>query len=227
MQFAFNHTIFDPDDPIDQAVLALYEPLGVVPGREFDPDKVAKIDGKAIGAVAERVARTELPRATAADFRHNMTKLFKPKGEMTLELLTFQSIRGAIGVPAEEAVYPAIATADGRPMIAAHDYRIHMPADEMPPAEAFWSITLYDMANGFFIPNDRRKYSVGLNGGMDLDEDGGITIAIAAEKPDDIPEDNWLPIERADYEIGPVMRIYDLDLEKFENWKSPVAEQVN
>ena len=111
-------------------------------------------------------------------------------------------------------------------MTAANDYLIHMSADELPPAKAFWSITLYDKENGFFIPNDGKKYSVGLNGGMELDEDGGITIAIAAEKPDDVLEDNWLPIERSDIEIGPVMRIYAPDLEKFADWKPPVAELV-
>jgi len=227
MQFVFNHTTFDPNDPIDEAVLALYEPLGVAPGRVFDPDQVAKIDGKAIREVAERVAKTELARATDPDFQSNMLKLFKPKGEMSLELLTFQSVTGPIGLPATEAVYPAIATADGQPMSAAHDYRINMSSDELPPAKAFWSITLYDTENGFFIPNDRKKYSVGLNGGMALDEDGGITIAIAAEKPDGIPEDNWLPIEHGDYGIGPVMRIYAPDLERFESWKPPVAERVN
>ncbi len=97
---------------------------------------------------------------------------------------------------------------------------------ELPPAKAFWSITLYDVKNGLFIPNDRKKYSIGLNGGMALDKDGGITIAIAAEKPDDIDEDNWLPIERADYEIGPIMRIHGPDLDKFADWKPPVAEQI-
>jgi hypothetical protein len=226
MQFVFNHTTFDQNDPIDKAVLALYEPLGVVPGRDFDPNKVAKINGKAIREVAERVAKTALARATDPDFQPNTQKLFKPKGEMTQELLTFQSVIGPIGQPAEEAVYPAIATADGQPMSAANDYHIHMSADELPPAKAFWSITLYDTENGFFIPNDRKKYSVGLNGGMQLDANGGITIAIAAEKPDDVPEDNWLPIERADYGIGPILRIYAPDLEKFAGWKPPVAERV-
>jgi hypothetical protein len=226
MQFVFNHTTFDSNDPIDKAVLALYEPLGVVPGRDFDPNKVAKINGKAIREVAERVAKTELARATDPDFQPNMQKLFKPKGEMTQELLTFQSVIGPIGQPAEEAVYPAIPTADGQPMSAANDYLIHMSADELPPAKAFWSITLYDTENGFFIPNDRKKYSVGLNGGMQLDANGGITIAIAAEKPDDVPEDNWLPIERADYGIGPIMRIYAPDLDRFTDWKPPVAKRV-
>jgi hypothetical protein len=226
MQFVFNHTTFNPNDPIDQAILALYEPLGVVPGKEFDPDKVAKIDGKALREVAERVAQSDLARATDPDFQPNMRKLFKLKGEITQELLTFQSVLGPIGLPASEALYPAIATADGQPMTAANDYLIHMSADELPPAKAFWSITLYDKENGFFIPNDGKKYSVGLNGGMELDEDGGITIAIAAEKPDDVLEDNWLPIERSDIEIGPVMRIYAPDLEKFADWKPPVAELV-
>ena len=87
----------------------------------------------------------------------NLLKLFQPKGQMSVDVLLFQSILGPIGQPAKEAVYPAIVTADGKPMDANHDYVIRMAADEMPPAEAFWSFTLYDTENGFFIPNDRRN----------------------------------------------------------------------
>jgi len=224
MQFVFNHTTFDENDPVDKAVLATYEKLGVVPGQEYDPDNVADIDGKRVREVAERFAQQQLARATEPDFQPNMVKLFRLKGDISEELLAFQSVIGPIGQPAVEAVYPAISTADGKPMTTQNDYIIRMEPDEMPPAKAFWSITLYDMANGFFIPNEQKKYSVGLNGGMELDEDGGITIAIAAEKPEDIAEDNWLPIERGDIEIGPIMRIYGPDLEKFETWKPPVAE---
>lgn len=227
MQFVFNHTTFDPNEPVDKAVLATYEPLGVVPGREYDPNNVAQIDGKRVREVAEHFAQQQLARAAEPDFQPNMMKLFKLKGEISEELLAFQSVLGPIGQPAVEAVYPPIPTADGRPMTATHDYIIKMTAAEMPPAKAFWSITLYDTDNGFFIPNEQKKYSVGLNGGMELDEDGGITIAIAAEKPEGIAEDNWLPIERSDIGIGPIMRIYAPDLEKLQNWKPPVAEQVN
>ena len=63
-------------------------------------------------------------------------------------------------------------------MNAMHDYVIRMTKEQLPPAEAFWSVTLYDLQNGFFIPNDRRKYSVGDNAGMKLDNDGGIAIYI-------------------------------------------------
>jgi len=101
-----------------------------------------------------------------------------------------------------------------------------MTPEEMPPAKAFWSLTLYDLDNGFFIPNDRKKYSVGENAGMVLDDDGGIEIYIAAEKPEGVPEENWLPIERKDLALSAIMRLYVPDLDKFESWTPPVAEQL-
>ncbi|MFC1695711.1 DUF1214 domain-containing protein [Pseudomonadota bacterium] len=96
----------------------------------------------------------------------------------------------------------------------------------MPPFGPFWSATLYDLQNGFFIPNERKKYSVGENGGMQLNEDGGIEIYIAAEQPEGVPEENWLPIERKDEDIGVVMRVYGADLEKMKTWQAPMAEKL-
>lgn len=145
---------------------------------------------------------------------------------MTLELLLSQSVIGPIGVPAAEALYPPIVTTDGKPMNAQHDYVIRMSAKDLPPARAFWSITLYDTKNGFFIPNDRKKYSVGENAGMKLNDKGGIDIYIAAEKPEGTPEENWLPINRKDENIGAIMRIYVPDMEKMKTWSAPKAEKI-
>jgi hypothetical protein len=152
---------------------------------------------------------------------------FQLKGHMTLEALVRQSVLGPIGLPAAEAVYPAVATRDGSPMNAMHDYVIRTSRDELPPAGAFSSVTLYDTSNGFFIPNDRRKYSVGLNAGMNLDDQGGISIYIAAEKPDGVPAENWLPIVRRDDNIDAIVRIYEPDLEEFMTWKPPLAESIS
>lgn len=224
MQFVFNHTTFDPKNELDQAVLAVYKPLGVEPGRTFDPALVAKIDGARMRSAAERLATAQLAAATGPAFKDKLLGLFKPKGQMTLELLFSQSVIGPIGVPADEAVYPPIATTDGKPMNAMNDYVIRMAKEDMPPAQAFWSVTLYDVKNGFFIPNDRKKYSVGENAGMKLDKDGGIAIYIAAEKPQGVPEENWLPINRQEEAIGAIMRIYVPDLGKMKTWKAPTAE---
>jgi len=227
MQFVFNHTTFDPDDELDQKLLAIYAPLGVVPGRAHDPGKVAEIDGATFREVARRIARTELAKTTDPKIvKENVLGLFQPKGRMTLERLVFQSVSGPIGQPASEAVYPPIATTDGSPMNAKHDYVLRMKKKDLPPAKAFWSATLYNTENGFFIPNDRKKYSVGENGGYKLNAEGGIEIHIAAEKPAGVPEENWLPINRGDDGIDIVMRIYAPDLERYKNWPPPKVERV-
>jgi len=227
MQFVFNHTTFDPKNEMDRAVLAAYEPLGVAPGKAYDPGEVAKVDGKRFRETAERIQREWLGSLTdPTKFAKLRSRIFQPKGRTDLEAVLAVSIIGPIGVPQEEAVYPQVATADGKQMNAMNDYVIRMAKDELPPAGAFWSLTLYDLDDGFFLPNDRKKYSVGENAGMKLNEDGGIEIYIAAEKPEGVPEENWLPIPREDLDLSPQLRIYVPDLEKMKTWKAPKAERI-
>jgi len=227
MQFVFNHTTVDPYDEKDQQILAAYAPLGVVPGRVYDPANVVAIDGERFRAVAERISTEELAKATDPEFlQANVLKLFLGKSQMTADAMLFQSVIGPIGLPAVEAVYPAIATSDGQQMTAEHDYVIHMSPDAMPPAGAFWSITLYDTANGFFIPNEHKKYSIGENAGMQLDADGGIDVYIAAERPDGVPMENWLPVNRGDYGLSVILRVYVPDMNRFQNWRVPQAEKI-
>ena len=224
MQFVFNHITFDPDNEIDQRVLAAFEPLGVVPGQIYDPSQVAKIDGARFRSTTQRIAAETMAKAIDPEFMTNVTRLFQPKGNMTQELLLIQSVLGPIGLPAAEAVYPGITTTDGAQMNAMNDYVIRITSDEMPPATAFWSATLYDTENGFFMPNEHKKYSVGENAGMQLDSEGGIAIHIAAERPEGVPEENWLPLVRGDYQIDVVMRLYVPDLERFKTWIPPKAD---
>ena len=227
MQFVFNHTTFDPDNELDREVLAAYEPLGVVPGQPYDPAKVAKIDGVKLRKASERIFAEEMAKTSDKEFaKTELFEKFLTKGNMTLDLLVFQSVLGPIGVPATEAVYPAVQTADGKPLNAQNDYIIRIKADEMPPTEVFWSMTLYDLKNGFFIPNDHKKYSVGENAGMKLDENGGIEVHIAAKKPEGVPDENWLPINRKDEVMDVVLRIYVPDLEKMKTWTTPKAEKL-
>jgi len=227
MQFVVNHTTFDSEDELDVALLEILKPLGVEPGKKFDSDAVADIDGEALRAVAERFATEQLANMGDPDFVATiLTKLFQPKGEISVEVQAFQSVSGPIGQPASQAIYQPVLTEDGKPMNAMHDYEIVMAPDAMPPARAFWSATLYDLDNGFFIPNERKKYSVGENAGFKLDEDGGIRIVIAAEQPEGVPEENWLPIERGDTDLDVNMRLYSPDLEKFKVWTAPKAKKL-
>ena len=229
MQFVFNHTTFDPNLELDRKVLAAYEPLGLVPGQEYDPKKVAKIDGKKFREISIKVRDEAIgimnDTKRMAPF---LTLIFQPKGAtgVGLDAMLFPSVVGPIGQPAKEAMYPAITTKDGAPMNAQYDYVIRMTKDELPPANAFWSFTLYDAVKGFFIPNEHKKYSVGENGGMKLNDEGAIDIYFASEKPKDVPAENWLPIERKDLELNIILRVYAPDLEKMKTWQAPKAEKL-
>jgi len=227
MQFVFNHTTFDPKDAMDQAVLTAYKPLGVEPGKTFDASKVAKLDGEQFRRVADEVAKKALAdTADEAVQARIAPKMFMPKGKIDLQTEVMQSVAGPIGVPAYVARYLPAATKDGKPMNAQHDYVLKMSKDQLPPAKAFWSLTIYDLKNGFFIPNDRKKYSVGENAGFRLDDKGGIEIYVSAKQPKDVPEENWLPINRDGVELEALFRIYEPDAAKMKTWKVPQIEML-
>ncbi|MCL7959858.1 MAG: DUF1214 domain-containing protein, partial [marine benthic group bacterium] len=199
MQFVFNHTTFDPAHADDRAVLEALAPLGIEPGDTYDEADLQAALGPRLAAAAQEVEREWMAAMADPEVFERLRPLaFQPKGRTTAEAVLAYSVFGPIGLPQEEAVYPSVGTSEGQPLNALHEYVIRMDADELPPARAFWSLTLYDMENGFFIPNDRKKYSVGANSGMQLDADGGIEIWIAHEQPDGVPEENWLPIPRED-----------------------------
>jgi hypothetical protein len=61
---------------------------------------------------------------------------------------------------------------------------------------------------------------------MKLDDEGGIAIYVAAEQAEGVLDENWLPLVRGDYAIDVVMRFYAPDLERFAEWKPPVAEKL-
>ena len=227
MQFVFNHTTFDPSYPDDKALLEVYKPLGIVPGNNVEESSLNKIDGKKFREVSLEIQQKWLSTLSDTEkLKELQPKMFQPKGKTDLETVIAVSVVGPIGVPMEEAVYPQVSTTNGEQMTAKHDYVIRMSKDELPPSNAFWSLTLYDLEQGFFIPNDHKKYSVGENAGMKLNEQGGIEIYIAAQKPDGVPAENWLPIERKDMNLSPQIRIYVPNLEKMKTWQSPTAEKI-
>ncbi len=71
-------------------------------------------------------------------------------------------------------------------------YNLHFAADELPPAEAFWSVTVYDSA-GKLVPNALGRYSVSNSRPEELvyRPDGSIDIIISQTDPGD-PGANWL-----------------------------------
>ena len=78
----------------------------------------------------------------------------------------------------EDSVYPlSIADADGKPLTGANKYVLHFEQNEIPPAKAFWSVTLYDK-DGFVYSNDLNRNAIGDRDALKFNADGKLPSAL-------------------------------------------------
>lgn len=81
----------------------------------------------------------------------------------------------------------------GAPLSAAKRYVVHLPANWSPPADAFWSATLYDAAQ-FPVPNEINRYVINDRSDLHKNADGSVDLYIQSTKPTDPAQaQNWLP----------------------------------
>jgi len=108
--------------------------------------------------------------------------------------------------PAEDAVYPLLtADADGDPIVGKIDYVIHFDADKLPPASAFWSVTMYD-AEGFQVANELDRFAIGDRDPLTYNSDGSLDLYVQHSNPGPDKEANWLPAPEGS--LGITMRLY-------------------
>jgi hypothetical protein len=84
---------------------------------------------------------------------------------------------------------------------------LHFAAGQLPPAEFFWSLTLYTLPDRFLYANPIDRYSIGdRTKGLVYGEDKSLTIYLSHESPGKDKEANWLPTPNGPYSL--VARIY-------------------
>jgi hypothetical protein len=109
----------------------------------------------------------------------------------------------------DHAVYgQAYRDADGQQLSGKRGAKIRFDKGKLPPAEMFWSLTLYDAGTTAMYPNDSGRYSLGsTTKGLFFDNDGSLTIYIQHDKPTELAKSaNWLPAPEGDYYL--VLRLY-------------------
>jgi hypothetical protein len=79
---------------------------------------------------------------------------------------------------------------DGEFLDGAKTYRLHLPPNI--PAEAFWSVTVYDPYTRSMLPTDQHFPAISTYTDPVFNEDGSIDILFAPERPEDVPENNWI-----------------------------------
>ena len=130
-------------------------------------------------------------------------------GDDFLQRAADQSLAGISANDPEEAVYLVnFDDADGHRLVADGRYELTFGADELPPVDAFWSLSAYTAADLNLIPNDAGRYSVGdRTADLRRDEDGSLLIQLQAESPGCEREGNWLPVS-ADHDWFVILRLY-------------------
>jgi hypothetical protein len=115
----------------------------------------------------------------------------------------------AIGLGAnrpQDAVYPTSQKdAGGQAYDGANKYVVHFGRDELPPAEGFWSITMYD-ANYFFVANPINRYSISARQNLQRNDDGSVDLYVQKDSPGADRESNWLPAPSGKFVL--MMRLY-------------------
>lgn len=120
----------------------------------------------------------------------------------------------------EDAVYPAsFVDGDGKPYSGAKRYVLHFEKGQLPPAGAFWSVTLYDK-DGFQAPNPLNRFALGDRDKLTFNADGSLDIHIQNETPGADKEANWLPAPKGEFNLA--MRLYSPEREALDgSWTPP------
>ena len=96
-----------------------------------------------------------------------------------------QSMRGIVANDAEEAMYMARAKdQNGNSITNEHTYELHFPLGQAPPANYFWSLTVYDQYANLML-NDYDRYAISGNSeDLIYEDDGSLRILIGGEPPE-------------------------------------------
>jgi hypothetical protein len=192
---AMSMAVNPPALPQDAPIVADMARIGLVPGKPFDLGKLPP----AVQAVLTDVGKVASEQIVGAETKGNKVVngwlLTGGTGEYGTNYLWRAAI-SAIGWGAnldKDAVYPTTKVdSDGAPLVGANIYIVHFVKGETPPADGFWSITMYD-SSYYFYPNPLNKLTVSMRDHPVLNPDGSLDLYFSHDKPANAPQANWLP----------------------------------
>ena len=218
----------NPPTAADAEAVNRFAAIGVVPGGTFD----LKALDVAIVRSLERGAREGLSRI--------MGEAKKPQGKIVngWEVMTnvgsygtdylWRAVIALVGLGAnlpEDAIYPrATRDIDGKPLIGTKGYVVEFDKGQLPPVNAFWSITMYN-SEQFFVKNPIQRFAIGDRDKLKMNDDGSLTIYVQNESPGKDKESNWLPAPTDSFNL--FMRLYWPKEEIVEGtWKMPPVKRI-
>ena len=217
-----------PPHAIDQPIIARMARLGIEAGKPLDVDALppsvrAALEG-APGSAMETM-RSAIPRVNPvvngwSIGRSNMGVY----GTNYLYRAGIAMVGLGANLP-EDAIYPMLLhDSSGDEPLGDHNYVLHFDADQLPPVDAFWSVTMYN-AEGFPVPNPLDRYAVGDRDPVGYNNDGSLDLYIGHKSPSAELEPNWLPAPPGP--LGVTMRLYGPRPEILDGrWDPPPLQRI-
>lgn len=230
-----------PAGPEEKDIRAKLAKIGIGPGKTFN-FKDLSLEHKAAVLLGMKAGEKKVEERVATMGKKingwNIGAAFGDrdfyKGDWLLRAAAAKA--GIFGNNAEEAMYPmAKWLPDGEALDASkHSYTLTFPAGQLPPVNAFWSVTMYDGKTQLLIENPINRYLINspMLPNMKTNEDGSLTLYIQKDNPGAEKEANWLPAPN-----GPIYLVMRLYWPKTEapsilppgegTWKPPGLVKVN
>ncbi len=220
----------NPAYAADAAELKRYQRIGLAAGQDFDAARLKADFVKRIPQVA--FDRIMLQFKVGKPIKNINGWVFDTQTGIYGTDYLNRAFVTAIGLGAnrvQDAVYPtSLKDADGHEYNGAHKYVMHFPKGQLPPADGFWSVTMYN-AQYFFVNNPINRYSISPRQDLKKNPDGSVDLYIQHESPGEDKESNWLPAPPDKFIL--MMRMY-WPKEKTPSiingtWAPPPAKRVS
>jgi hypothetical protein len=198
----------NPPTKEDAAMVHKMTKIGLVPGKDFDISTLDPAVAKELQGVP-KVAQERIVAQFKKAGTHVNGWMFSTKTGLYGTDYVQRALITAFGLGAnrpQDAVYPTSeADPDGEPYSGANRYVMHFPKGQTPPAQGFWSLTMYNAAY-FFVPNVLDRYSVSPRNDLKLNDDGSLDLYIQNGSPGKDKESNWLPAPKDRFVL--MLRLY-------------------
>ena len=215
-----------PAHSTDFSILARMKRIGIEAGKSFDYDKASPVVKAALDSSITdglQLMKETLPSmATVANGWQMNTSTMGVYGNDYMKR-AIVTLVGLGAIPPEDGIYPLLlADADGEKLVGTSNYKIHFSKDELPPVNAFWSITMYDH-EGFQVANELNRFAIGDRDDLVYNKDGSLDIYIQSKSPGKDKESNWLPSPDKG-ELGVTMRLYAPQPQALDGrWVPPIV----
>lgn len=193
----------------DQPIVARMKRLGIEVGKSFDVERADPIIRSALeqaSANGLKAMKAKLPTlARRVNGWQMNTDTMGVYGTYYLKRAIVTMVGLGANLP-EDAIYPLnLADNEGKELVGTSRYRLRFQQADLPPVEAFWSVTLYDN-DGFQVANSLNRFAIGNRDALKYNEDGSLDLYIQADSPGKETESNWLPAPQGPFNLA--MRLY-------------------